>query len=98
MSDNIKTMTQATERLNELGCKGKHVFKNLADAKKAVANAEARRAGKPLLQSPATKPIAPQSPAGVPKSPIKNRESLLSAIEAEKQPGAKPRAQRRRPG
>jgi hypothetical protein len=81
----IKTIKQATERLKELGVKGNHVFKNLADAKAAVARVEARQVGKPSMQS-AAKPVA----AAVASKPtISPRESLLATIEAEQSPGKK---------
>jgi hypothetical protein len=85
-------MAQASERLRELGCKGNHVFKNLATAKAAVARAEARKSGKPILKAPASKalapkPIAPLSPDNLPDSPIKpdSIASLKAAALSERE-------------
>jgi hypothetical protein len=81
----IRTIKQATDRLRELGVKGNHVFNSLAAAKAALAKVEARRAGKPAMQS-AAKPVA----AAVASRPaVSPREALLSAIEAEQSPGKK---------
>lgn len=81
----IKTIKQAADRLKELGVKGNHVFKNLADAKAAIAKVEARQAGKPSMKS-AAKPVAA---AAASKPAVSPRESLLASIEAEQAPGAK---------
>jgi hypothetical protein len=82
----LNSIKACTDRLTELGVKGKHVFRTLADAKAAVARVEARQAGKPMLAAPASaKSTAPTVAA---KS-VSARESLLTAIENEKSPGAK---------
>jgi hypothetical protein len=82
----LNSIKACTDRLTELGVKGKHVFRTLADAKAAVARVEARQAGKPMLTSPASaKAPAPQATA----KPVSPRESLLASIESEKSPGAK---------
>jgi hypothetical protein len=72
----IKTMQQAADRLKELGCKGKHVFRNLADAKAAVARVEARQAGKPsskpVRDHHKARPINPVSDHFKPASNYRN--------------------------
>jgi hypothetical protein len=76
MSKEIKTMEQANKRLSELGQK-RHVFKSLKQAQITVEQAEKRASAKTSAVSAPT------------AKPANARESLLSAIEAEKQPGAK---------
>lgn len=77
-------MQQAADRLKELGCKGKHVFRNLADAKAAVARVEARQAGKP-----SSKPVRDHHKARPINPKVDSIDDLKAAAKTERDPSKK---------